>query len=164
MQGCERVHPTMKPLQLVADAMQDCSNENDIILDLFGGSGSTMVAAHKTGRIAYLSELEPKYVNVIIRRMLSVDSSLKIICNEKDVTEKFRIKNTDDANFSYYYDFFTIDNWVRNFDIPNILPHLKIADEELKLFTAETYSKFLNLKNKILKKLKSLRKDYEKNK
>ena len=88
-QGCERVHPTMKPLQLVADAIIDCSNENEIILDLFGGSGSTMVAAHQTNRIAYLSELDPKYVNVIIRRMLKTDETLRVICNSEDVTEKF---------------------------------------------------------------------------
>ena len=91
MQGIERVHPTMKPLQLVADAIQDCSKAGDIILDLFGGSGSTMVAAHQTGRIGYLSELDEKYCNVIIRRMLLLDNKLKVICNGKDVTEVFRI-------------------------------------------------------------------------
>ena len=79
----------MKPLQLVKDTIKDCSNKNDIILDLFGGSGTTMVAAHKTGRTAYLSELDPKYVNVIIRRMLEADDKLKVICNGNDMTAEF---------------------------------------------------------------------------
>jgi hypothetical protein len=91
MQGIERVHPTMKPIQLVADAIQDCSNENDIILDLFGGSGSTMVAAHQTGRVGYLAELDAEYVNVIIRRMLILDDTLRVICKGKDMTDTFKI-------------------------------------------------------------------------
>jgi len=93
LQGCERVHPTMKPLQLVADAIQDCSNENEIILDLFGGSGSTMVASHQTNRLCYMSELDEKYLNVIIRRMLKTDETLRVISDSEDVTEVFRIKN-----------------------------------------------------------------------
>jgi DNA modification methylase len=93
-EGIERVHPTMKPLQLIADAIQDCSNENDIILDLFGGSGSTMVAAHQTNRTGYLCELSPKYINVIIRRMLQADNTLKVICDGKDMTDVFYVAKT----------------------------------------------------------------------
>ena len=89
MQECERIHPTMKPIKLIIDLIKNSSNKNDIILDLFGGSGSTMVASHKTGRVCYMSELDPKYVNVIIRRMLELDSNLKVICNGKEVTNDF---------------------------------------------------------------------------
>jgi DNA modification methylase len=88
-QGVERVHPTMKPIQMIADAIQDCSNSNDIILDLFGGSGSTMVAAHQTNRRCYMVELDEKYVNVIIKRMLLLDGTLHVYCDGEDLTNKF---------------------------------------------------------------------------
>ena len=88
-QGIERVHPTIKPIKLVADAIKDCSNENDIILDLFGGSGTTMVASHLKNRICFMSELDEKYCNVIIRRMLLLDESLRVVCEGVDVTERF---------------------------------------------------------------------------
>ena len=50
--------PTVKPVQMIADAIKDVSGRGDILLDLFGGSGSTLIAAHKTGRRGYLCELE----------------------------------------------------------------------------------------------------------
>ena len=62
------MHPTVKPLALVADALRDCSLKGDRVLDLFGGSGTTLMAADKLGRIAYLLEYEPNYVDVTIRR------------------------------------------------------------------------------------------------
>ena len=62
------LHPTVKPVQMIADAIKDVSSRNDIVLDLFGGSGSTMIAAHKTGRIAYMCELDAVYCDRIIRR------------------------------------------------------------------------------------------------
>jgi DNA modification methylase len=62
------MHPTVKPLALVKDALLDCTNKGDIVLDLFGGSGTTLIAAEKTGRRARLMELDPKYADVIIRR------------------------------------------------------------------------------------------------
>ena len=88
-QGIERVHPTMKPIKLVADAIKDCSNEKDIILDLCGGSGTTMVASHHNNRLCYMSELDEKYVNVIIRRMLLLDANLRVVCDGADVTDMF---------------------------------------------------------------------------
>ncbi|QDY99433.1 ParB N-terminal domain-containing protein [Nitratireductor mangrovi] len=63
-----QLHPTVKPVQMIADAIKDCSGRGDIVLDLFGGSGSTMIAAHKTGRRGYLVELDPVYCDRIIRR------------------------------------------------------------------------------------------------
>jgi len=62
------MHPTAKPVQMIADAVKDVSARNDIVLDLFGGSGSTLIAAHKTGRRAYLCELDHLYCDRIISR------------------------------------------------------------------------------------------------
>jgi DNA methylase/ParB-like nuclease domain len=62
------VHPTAKPVALVADAARDCSLRHGIILDPFGGSGTTLIAAEKTGRKARVIEIEPRYVDVTIRR------------------------------------------------------------------------------------------------
>jgi DNA modification methylase len=65
------MHPTVKPLPLIADAIRDCSKKGGIILDCFGGSGTTLMAAQQTGRRARLIELDPIYVDVIIRRFQS---------------------------------------------------------------------------------------------
>ena len=62
------LHPTVKPVALVADAIRDCSNRNHIILDPFGGAGTTMIAAERTGRRARLIEIDPGYVDVAILR------------------------------------------------------------------------------------------------
>jgi DNA modification methylase len=62
------MHPTVKPVALVADAIRDCSKRGQIVLDAFGGSGSTLIAAEKTGRLARLLEIDPLYCDTIIRR------------------------------------------------------------------------------------------------
>ncbi len=62
------MHPTVKPVALIADLIRDCSRRNGLILDPFGGSGSTILAAERSGRIARVIELEPLYVDVAIRR------------------------------------------------------------------------------------------------
>ncbi|PSJ93899.1 DNA modification methylase [Brevibacillus fortis] len=61
-------HPTMKPIALVARALQNSSRRGDIAVDFFGGSGSTIVAAEQTERVAYLMEIDPKYCDVIVKR------------------------------------------------------------------------------------------------
>jgi DNA modification methylase len=61
-------HPTVKPIALVADALLDCTAPGDVVLDQFVGSGTTILAAEKTGRIAYGIEYEPGYVDVAIQR------------------------------------------------------------------------------------------------
>jgi len=58
----------MKPVELITEAISNSSKSDDIVLDLFLGSGSTLIAAEKTGRICYGMELDPKYVDVIIKR------------------------------------------------------------------------------------------------
>jgi DNA modification methylase len=62
------LHPTMKPVALVERAINNSSKNRDIVLDCFGGSGTTMIACEKTGRSARLVEMEPKYCDVIVRR------------------------------------------------------------------------------------------------
>ena len=62
------LHPTMKPVKLITEMMLNSSIKNDIVLDPFGGSGSTLIAAEQTQRKARLIELQPKYVDVIIKR------------------------------------------------------------------------------------------------
>jgi DNA modification methylase len=66
------MHPTVKPVALVADAILDCSHRGGIVLDAFAGSGSTLIAAEKTGRRGYGIEIDPHYVDTIIRRFEKV--------------------------------------------------------------------------------------------
>jgi DNA modification methylase len=63
-----RSHPTVKPTGLVADILKDCTGRRDIVLDTFAGSGTTLLAAERVGRVARCIEIEPKYVDVAIRR------------------------------------------------------------------------------------------------
>jgi DNA modification methylase len=62
------LHPTVKPVRLIADALLDCSARGDVVLDSFLGSGSTLIAAERTGRICYGIELDPLYVDTAIKR------------------------------------------------------------------------------------------------
>jgi len=62
------LHPTMKPVELVERAIRNSSRPGNVVLDPFGGSGTTLIAAEKSGRLARLIELDPKYADVIVRR------------------------------------------------------------------------------------------------
>jgi DNA modification methylase len=62
------LHPTIKPVELVADAILDCTARGDIVLDAFLGSGTTLIAAERVGRACYGIELDPHYVDTIVRR------------------------------------------------------------------------------------------------
>src|SRR5699024_6202329 len=66
-----KLHPTTKPLPLIAYPMKNSSQENGIVLDLFGGSGSTLMAAEQLNRRAFLMELDPVYASAIIRRYVA---------------------------------------------------------------------------------------------
>lgn len=66
------LHPTMKPTRLIENALRNSSKKGDIVLDVFGGSGSTLIACEETGRRARLVELEPHYCDVIVRRWQGV--------------------------------------------------------------------------------------------
>jgi len=76
-------HPTMKPIHLCTKPMENSSKVGDIIIDTFLGSGSTMVAAHQLNRKCYGMELDPKYCQVIVERMLNLDSELEVKINGK---------------------------------------------------------------------------------
>jgi DNA modification methylase len=80
------LHPTMKPVELVERAIRNSSRPGDTVLDCFGGSGSTLIAAEKAGRHARLMELDPKYVDVIVKRW-------------QDWTGKQATREGDDATF-----------------------------------------------------------------
>ena len=69
------LHPTMKPIPLVARAISNSSRKNEIVLDLFGGSGTTLIASEKLNRRAYLMELDERYMDVIVKRYLSLMQS-----------------------------------------------------------------------------------------
>jgi DNA modification methylase len=83
----------MKPVELVERAIHNSSKTKDIVLDAFGGSGSTMIACEKTGRRARLIELDPKYVDVIVKRwedftgkkatLAKSDQSFEVLAEER---------------------------------------------------------------------------------
>ncbi len=82
------VHPTMKPVELCERAVQNSSKPNDIVLDLFGGSGSTLIACERTKRKCRMMEFEPKYCDVILKRYLALNPDSQILRNR----EFFKIK------------------------------------------------------------------------
>ena len=83
----KRVHPTQKPIKLCSDILNNLSKTNEIIIDLFLGSGSTMVAAHQLKRKCYGMELDPLYIQVIINRMRRNFPELEIKVNGKEYKE-----------------------------------------------------------------------------
>ncbi len=76
------LHPTMKPIKLLAKLIRNSSNKGDIVLDLFGGSGSTLIACEQLGRSCYTSELDPRYVDVIIQRWEEFTGKKGVLLNE----------------------------------------------------------------------------------
>jgi DNA modification methylase len=72
------LHPTMKPVELVERALRNSSRPGDVVLDPFGGSGTTLIAAHKVGRVARLMELDPQYADVIVRRWQAFSGELAV--------------------------------------------------------------------------------------
>jgi hypothetical protein len=76
------LHPTVKPVQMIADAIRDVSGRGEIVLDVFGGSGSTLIAAEKTGRRGYLVEYDPIYCDRILARWetYAKDEAEQLVC------------------------------------------------------------------------------------
>ncbi|HWR52214.1 MAG TPA: site-specific DNA-methyltransferase [Bryobacteraceae bacterium] len=66
--AANRLHPTMKPVELIERALMNSSKAGDVVVDLFGGSGSTLIACERRGRHARIMEIDPKYADVIVRR------------------------------------------------------------------------------------------------
>ena len=81
------MHPTVKPVALVADAIRDCSRRGEIVLDAFGGSGSTLIAAEKTGRRALLIEYDPLYCDTIVRRWQTYSGKRAVLADTKQAFE-----------------------------------------------------------------------------
>jgi site-specific DNA-methyltransferase (adenine-specific) len=67
-----REHPTMKPIELIVKSIENSSNKGDLVIDPFGGSGSTLIACQQTGRLARLVELDEHYCDVICKRFQQV--------------------------------------------------------------------------------------------
>jgi len=74
------LHPTMKPLELVARAIKNSSQPNDIVADFFGGSGSTLIACEQLNRVCYMSELDPKFCDVILTRWENLTGREATLC------------------------------------------------------------------------------------
>ena len=91
-------HPTVKPIALVADAIRDVSNRGDIVLDSFMGSGTTLLAAERTNRIAYGMDIDPHYVDLAVRRwqtMTRKNASLEgDTCSFDEVAERRAVEIT----------------------------------------------------------------------
>lgn len=80
------LHPTMKPVELIVNAVLNSTKENNLVSDLFLGSGSTLIASEKTGRICYGMELDCKYTDVIVQRYCDYTGNYEIIKNGKKIT------------------------------------------------------------------------------
>jgi DNA modification methylase len=90
------MHPTVKPVALVAEAIKDCSRRGEVVLDLFAGSGTTLIAAHKTGRRARIIEFDPAYCDQIVRRfeqvtgkqakLAATGQSFETVAEERDLS------------------------------------------------------------------------------
>ena len=83
-------HPTMKPIGLFAYQIENSSKIGDLVIDAFGGSGTTMVACQQLKRKARVIEYDPKYCDVIVKRMITLDDTLTIKLNGVDVTNEWK--------------------------------------------------------------------------
>jgi DNA modification methylase len=79
------VHPTQKPVELITYALKNSSKQDDIVVDLFGGSGSTLIACEKAQRTCYTMELDQKFVDVIVTRYCQYVESTKVILNGEEI-------------------------------------------------------------------------------
>ena len=78
----KKLHVTMKPVPVIAWAIQQAKNRAEVIVDLFGGSGTTMIACEQLGRTCYMAELDPRYVDVIIKRWEAYTGEKAVLLNE----------------------------------------------------------------------------------
>lgn len=89
-----QMHPTMKPVELMAYQITNNTKGEDIVLDSFLGSGSTLIAAEKTGRICYGLELDPKYVDVIVQRYVDYVDNPVVVLNGKQIVWEKTVSTT----------------------------------------------------------------------
>jgi site-specific DNA-methyltransferase (adenine-specific) len=86
--NAKSIHPTQKTIEICSFYQKVSSNQNELVLDLFLGSGSTMVASHQLKRKCYGMELDPKYCDVIVKRMIKLDPSIKVKRNGQLIDNK----------------------------------------------------------------------------
>jgi DNA modification methylase len=79
--SANRIHPTMKPIELIERALLNSSTANDIVVDLFGGAGATLIGCERQGRKARLTEIDPKYVDCTVRRWQDFSGKVAILEN-----------------------------------------------------------------------------------
>ncbi|MFN4140269.1 DNA modification methylase [Aestuariivirga sp.] len=92
------LHPTMKPVELIERAITNSSKSRDIVLDLFGGSGTTLIAAERTGRSARLLELDPKYTDVIVERWQNFTGGVAVLEGEDRTFDDLKAIRGSEAN------------------------------------------------------------------
>jgi DNA modification methylase len=88
------MHPTVKPAALVADAIRDCTKRGQIVLDGFGGSGTTLIAAESCGRSARIIEFDPLYCDTIIRRFERLTGKSAVLANNGSLFEDVELERT----------------------------------------------------------------------
>ena len=81
----KRVHPTQKPIRMLGEIIGDFTQENNIVVDIFGGSGSTMIACEQTNRKCYMCELDEHYCDVIIQRWENLTGKEAKLINGQDI-------------------------------------------------------------------------------
>ena len=81
-------HPTMKPVKLIARLIKNSSKQEELVLDLFGGSGSTLIACEQLNRTCYMMELDCKYSDVIVNRYINLKGNASDVYLERDGTRK----------------------------------------------------------------------------
>lgn len=91
-------HPTPKPVQMIADAILDTTNEGDIVIDWFLGSGTCLIACEQTGRLCHGTEIEPKYVHSIIKRYLNYCQKKSIVVNFTHLNGTLTINDFNNGN------------------------------------------------------------------
>jgi len=84
----QAMHPTVKPVALVADAIRDCSQRGALVLDPFAGSGTTLMAAQMTGRTARVIEYDPQYCDTIIRRFAAFTGKVAVLAESRAAFEE----------------------------------------------------------------------------
>lgn len=80
-------HPTVKPVAMVSDAILDCFNRGDLILNPFSGSGTTLLAAHRTRHVGAAIELDPLYVDTALRRLREASGHMPILADGRNWDE-----------------------------------------------------------------------------
>lgn len=88
------MHPTVKPVALVMDALRDCSHRGSIVLDPFGGSGTTMIAAERTGRRARLIEFDPLYCDLIVNRWQTLTGKIARLVETNETFEQVKARRS----------------------------------------------------------------------